>query len=101
MGNIILCSGGCSQGYDRFAEKLAKELGFGILTFHPNWKKHGSSAGFVRNTHIANFSDILIARLEDSGSKGTKDTVDKFRKLNKPNLILVCDDRIETPKDIW
>jgi hypothetical protein len=40
-----IVSGGCPQGGDKFAEKIAKKYGIPILIFYPNWAKYGRGAG--------------------------------------------------------
>jgi len=84
-----IVSGHCKQGGDRFAEIIADDLGLteenGKLILHrPNWDKHGYSAGFVRNTYIAEDSDVIIAVIqkdEDPFFGGTGDTINKAIKL--------------------
>ena len=58
---VILVSGGCPKGGDRFAEDLAKQLGYEMVIHPADWKRYGRGAGFVRNTDIATGSDYLIA----------------------------------------
>jgi hypothetical protein len=78
-GDLII-SGGCPKGGDRFAESIAKEYGIPILIFYPNWAKHGNVAGFIRNSHIAETSDFLIACAASDRTGGTEDTIKKFLK---------------------
>jgi hypothetical protein len=73
-----IVSGGCPKGGDRFAEKIAKDNGIPILIFYPNWKKFGKGAGFMRNTSIAEESDIIIACVAEDRKGGTEDTLKKF-----------------------
>lgn len=85
-----LVSGGCPQGADNFAEKIAKAQGYPILIFYPDWKGVGKYAGFKRNTDIALNSDILIACVAEDRTGGTEDTVKKFIARNgEGNLFLV------------
>jgi len=85
-----LISGGCPKGGDRFAEIIAKTIGCPILIFHSDWDRHGRGAGFVRNTYIADESDILIACVAEDRKGGTEDTIKKFLKnKSKENLYLV------------
>ena len=85
-----LVSGGCPKGGDRFAEVMAKKYGMAILIFYPNWKKYSKAAGFVRNTFIAENSDILIACVAEDRTGGTEDTIKKFLKdHDEKDLILV------------
>lgn len=78
-----IISGGCLKGGDKFAEKIAKKYGIPILIFYPNWNKYGKGAGFVRNTLIAEVSDILIACVAEDRKGGTEDTIKKFLKRGK------------------
>ena len=77
---VILVSGGCPKGGDRFAEDLAKQLGYEMVIHPADWKRYGRGAGFVRNTDIAAGSDYLIACVAPDRKGGTEDTVRKFCK---------------------
>jgi hypothetical protein len=74
-----ICSGGCPDGADNFAERIAKKYGIPILIFYPNWGRYGRGAGFVRNGEIAKHSDHLIACVASDRKGGTEDTVKKFK----------------------
>lgn len=91
-----IVSGGCPEGGDRFAQKIAKEFGIPILIFYPNWPKYKRGAGFMRNTEIAKYSDVLVACVTSDRTGGTEDTIAKFlgqvgviREAKKENLHLV------------
>jgi hypothetical protein len=96
-----LVSGGCKTGADSFAESIAKSDGMPILTFYPNYKKYGSPAAlFIRNSHVAETSDLIIACVvhPEEGTEevlkrstgGTEDTLRKFRKSSPfGDIILV------------
>jgi len=85
-----LVSGGCPKGGDSFAAKMALKYGMPILTFYPDWRKYSKSAGFIRNTFIAEHSDILIACVSEDRTGGTEDTIKKFLKdHDEKELILV------------
>lgn len=91
-----IVSGGCKKGADKFAEKIANQHGIPILIFPADWTTYGNGAGLVRNTDIANVSDILIARVTPDRKGGTEDTVKKF--LSRPDytcLVLIHDERVE------
>ena len=71
-----IVSGGCPKGGDRFAEIIAKDFNLtkenGKLIIYPaEWDKHGKSAGFKRNTYIAQDADVLIAVITKD-RKGTE-----------------------------
>jgi len=83
-----IVSGGCPKGGDRFANKIAKMLGLTIIIHYPNWDVHGRSAGFVRNTLIAEDADILIAVVAFDRKGGTEDTIKKAKALGKKVVIV-------------
>ena len=61
---------GAARGADLLGEKYAKEKGYSIKQFKPDWSI-GKSAGFLRNKEMAEYADALIA-FWDNKSKGTK-----------------------------
>jgi hypothetical protein len=81
-------SGGCPRGGDNFAEVIAKKLGLTITIHYPDWDGVGRSAGFLRNTKIAEDADILIAVVAQDRRGGTEDTIRKFEFLGKSRLVL-------------
>ena len=97
-----ICSGLCPQGGDRFAVILANKMKLGHnkrLWFPAKWdditvpgavikynkwsKPYNVLAGFMRNTHIARESDILIACVSESRRGGTEDTITKWKNFHK------------------
>ena len=84
-----IVSGGCPKGGDRFAELIAKARGIPIMIYYPNWDKYHKAAGFVRNTNIAEDSDVLIAVVAEDRTGGTEDTIKKAEKLGK-KIVLVA-----------
>ena len=87
-----IVSGGCPDGGDNFAEKIAKKFGITITIHYPNWKKHGKSAGFLRNGAIAEEADILIAVVDPSRKGGTEDTIKKMDKFGKKNKVILVEE---------
>jgi len=83
-----IVSGGCPRGGDLFAESIAKKLGITITIHYPDWDGLGNSAGFARNTLIAEECDILIAVVVKHRKGGTEDTIRKVKKLKK-EVVLV------------
>ena len=81
-------SGGCRQGGDKFCEYLARDLGAPIMIYHADWNGLGKSAGFARNTSIAQDAGILVACVSPDRTGGTEDTIKKFQAL-KPNNPLI------------
>lgn len=89
-GDVIV-SGGCKEGGDAFAERLAKEWEFKPLLFLPdktkldpvlvkkNLKAAYAVINYARNTLVANASDFLIACIAADRKGGTEDTIKKFK----------------------
>ena len=85
-----ICSGLCPKGADQFAIDLSKKYNTETLWFPADWQEHGRAAGFIRNTYIAENSDILIACVARDRTGGTEDTIKKFIKLKgEKNLIII------------
>lgn len=79
---IIVCSG-CATGADELGEKYANERGFSILKYPADWEKYGKSAGYRRNSKMAEIANACIAFYSSYGkNKGTKMMVDIARKKN-------------------
>ena len=66
---------GKAKGADSLGEKWANENNIKIAPFPANWDKHGKSAGYIRNSEMANYGECLIA-FWDGKSKGTKNMID-------------------------
>ena len=88
VGDTIV-SGGCPKGGDLFAEVIAQRFNIDIKIHPAEWDKYGRGAGFKRNGLIALDADILIVVASDDRTGGTEDTIRKFTKLGKTQLILV------------
>lgn len=93
-----IVSGGCPEGADHFAELLAKRRQYSITIHYAEWRRLGRSAGFSRNSLIANDADVLIACVAADRTGGTEDTIRKFldrirltesRAVKRGKLILV------------
>ena len=91
--DVIICSGGCPKCGDKFAEQLALKYRLTKKIYSADWNKHGRIAGFLRNSTIAETSDILIATPSKDRTGGTEDTIKKFKKSHpltwEKDLILV------------
>ena len=84
-----IVSGGCPQGGDAFAERIAKQRQVPITIFYAQWDRLGRGAGFARNGDIARDADVLIACVAEDRLGGTEDTIKKYLKLGKDRLVLV------------
>jgi hypothetical protein len=86
----MIVSGGAT-GADSMAQEWAKERGFPVLVFYPRWKErdgtHNKGAGFKRNRHIVEEADVVVA-FWDGASKGTQNSLDTAKQLNKPVKII-------------
>ena len=79
---VIIVSGG-AKGADLLGERYAKENGFKIEKYLPDWGKYGKSAGVKRNKTMVEISDYVIC-FWNGMSKGTKSTIDFSKRLEKP-----------------
>ena len=100
--NLILVSGGCKLGADRMAEVIAESVGIPILIYYP--EKHRIGKDFVnsteawkrinfdRNSEVARLPDTMLALVEDpehDEDGGTGDTINKFRRYNAGQEVLI------------
>ncbi len=84
--DIVVVSGLCPQGADRFAaDNIYQKFRTRKLWFPAEWHL-GRHAGFVRNTEIARWSDWLIATPAPDRKGGTEDTIKKWQRFHKDNL---------------
>jgi hypothetical protein len=77
----LIVSGG-AKGPDTLGVLWGRDNEVAVKEFIPDWEKYGRGAGFKRNTQIVEAADLVIA-FWDGESRGTKDSIDKARKLNK------------------
>ena len=82
----LLVSGG-ADGADSLGEQYAIENNIETKIFLPDWDKHKMAAGMIRNTDIVNESDVVVA-FWDGTSRGTLDSINKAKKLNKKLIII-------------
>ncbi len=87
---IRLVSGGCPTGADSWVDGIAEDFGLFDPTVHdPKWDKYGKGAGLVRNTLIAQDSDILIAVVAHDRTGGTEDTIKKFKQFHPDGQVIL------------
>jgi predicted Rossmann fold nucleotide-binding protein DprA/Smf involved in DNA uptake len=79
-----IVSGG-AIGADSMAQRWAKENGFLIHIYYPNWERNGKGAGFIRNRKIAENSDIVLAFYAKDAFQagGTLNTANYARQFGK------------------
>jgi len=92
----MIISGGCGEGADHFAEKIAKDFGIPILIYHPqllrleDYKRwEVIEAMYARNEQIAMASEALIALVAEDRKGGTENTISYFKKC-KPTTWKDC-----------
>jgi len=70
---------GTAKGADKLGELYAKERGYKIIHYIPDWNFFGKSAGYIRNEEMGRYADGLIAFWNEK-SKGTKHMIDIAKK---------------------
>lgn len=84
-GRDIIMTGG-AQGVDRIAEYWGRHNNIVVkMSLKPNWKM-GRGAGMIRNTEGVDWADKVIV-IWDGKSPGSKDVIDKCRKMGKPHHV--------------
>jgi predicted Rossmann fold nucleotide-binding protein DprA/Smf involved in DNA uptake len=105
--NLAIVSGGCPNGGDFLAKKLALDMKLKYVEFPPIHSKHNSfcvkpasdynkpyhvSNFFTRNTEIAEYCDHVVAFVvEGIKASGSLDTIRKAEKLKK--IVTVFEDK--------
>ena len=79
IGQFEIVSG-MARGADMLAYNLGKTANLTVHEFPAKWDQYGKSAGYKRNTQMAEFSDVLVA-FWDGKSKGTKHMIDIAKQM--------------------
>lgn len=83
MEDIAFVSGG-AKGVDSFVRRIVEETHpFKLVEILPDWKKYGRGAAMVRNKHIIDSADMLIA-FPNNSSAGTMATIKLAKKKGIP-----------------
>lgn len=72
---------GRAKGADLLGEKFAKEMGYNIKEFVPDWDNLGKKAGILRNRDMAEYADACVVFWMNK-SKGTANMIDEAKKRN-------------------
>ena len=88
-----IVSGG-AKGIDRLAAAYAKKHGIALVEFFPNYVRYGKGAPLKRNEQIAEYAEEAIA-FWDGYSRGTKQSIDQFKKLGKHVRIVMISSQKE------
>ena len=67
---VEIVSGG-ARGADQLGERYAQERGYKLRVFPADWNRYGKQAGYIRNVHMADYADALVAFRMPGVSKGT------------------------------
>jgi predicted Rossmann fold nucleotide-binding protein DprA/Smf involved in DNA uptake len=86
-GVTEIVSGG-AKGIDTLAAQYARGKGIVLTEFLPDYARYGKGAPIVRNKQIAEYADAVLA-FWDGKSKGTADSIRRFRKLGKPIKVVL------------
>ena len=79
-GTVVISGG--ARGVDSTAEAEARLCGLEVISFVPDWNKHGKKAGFLRNVDIVEACDKLVA-FWDGKSKGTQHSLTLAKTMGK------------------
>lgn len=92
--DIIIVSGG-AKGADTLAEEYAANRNYECMVFRADWKRHGRSAGIIRNELMQQFISKYEYRgcvaFWDGQSKGTYSNFALAKKYNNPLRIIRTD----------
>lgn len=87
--DVEIVSGG-ARGADKLGERFAEEHGCPLAIFNADWDRWGKSAGYRRNTEMANYADACVV-FWDGKSKGTKHMIDIATKQGIPVKVIRYD----------
>jgi len=73
-------SGG-ARGVDTLGERYAESKNIQVDTFLPQWDLYGKSAGYIRNSTMAENAECLVA-IWDGKSRGTKNMIETATRKN-------------------
>ena len=86
----VVCGG--ARGVDLLGERWARNNNINIEYYIPDWDKYGKSAGYIRNSLMADNAEALIA-IWDNKSRGTKHMIDlAYEKGLKVYIMYVTKD---------
>ncbi len=75
--DIIIISG-TARGADSLGERYAREKGYKVERFSADWNRFGKSAGYKRNTQMAEVAQACIC-FWDQNSRGTQHMINIAR----------------------
>ena len=82
-----IISGG-AKGVDTLAAEYAIRNNIKLTEFFPDYKKYGRCAPIIRNSHIVESCDKIIA-FWDGKSRGTLNSINLAKKLGKQLQVVI------------
>ena len=73
---------GNANGADKVGEYLAKLWDLPLEIYPADWNQHGKSAGYIRNSQMADIADVLVA-FWDEKSRGTMHMINTMKQQHK------------------
>lgn len=71
---------GAAKGVDKVGELIAHDFNIPVRVFPADWKKFPKTAGYIRNTEMAEYAEALVA-VWDGISPGTKHMINTAKRL--------------------
>ncbi len=84
---IVIISGR-AKGADRVGEEYAQRNSIPVEEYPAQWDLYGTSAGYIRNTEMANNATHLVC-FWDGKSRGTKNMIDIAKKRGLPTRVIL------------
>lgn len=78
---------GMARGADKLGWQYAKARGLIVHEFPADWDRYGKSAGYRRNTQMAEFADGLLA-FHDGQSRGTQHMINIANEYRLYTLVI-------------
>ena len=87
--NVTEIVSGGAAGIDTLAAEYARNNGIKLTEFLPDYSRYKRAAPLKRNQLIAEYADLCLA-FWDGESRGTLNTINLFKKLNKSvNVVII------------
>ncbi len=71
----VVC--GEARGADISGKYWAMSRGIPVISFYPDWKQHGKSAGILRNVEMAEYAEAVVLFPGGRGTTHMGETADK------------------------
>lgn len=83
----VIVVSGMARGADSLGVRYAEERELMVDAYPADWKKHGRSAGYIRNAEMAECADALIA-FWDGRSRGTRHMIIQARQKGLATAVI-------------